>query len=190
MQSYRVASKMSVGKERADGVCNKGIKKQRYVLNFIKTTLCILLLVSGTGCESAYFSPQYAYTFYTLRTEGSTGGIYAPREVYLEYPPDIISPLLLIHTFFYLENTEDSTNPFPKGVAVYAIELSSSGVLEVEFSPEYGELSGIRRTAADFALMLTLTQLPQVNGLRIQVFGEEKNKEVLRSSQLEAYNLY
>ena len=63
-------------------------------------------------------------------------------------------------------------SPFPKGTALLSAEQKGTE-LRVDLSAAYGGLSGVELSLADYAITLTLTQLPDVARVRITVLGEE-----------------
>ena len=63
-------------------------------------------------------------------------------------------------------------SPFPKGTSLVSAERVGTE-LRVDLSAAYGGLSGVELSLADYAITLTLTQLPDVARVRITVLGEE-----------------
>ena len=63
-------------------------------------------------------------------------------------------------------------NPFPKGTALLSAEQKGTE-LRVDLSAAYSTLSGVGLSLADYAITLTLTQLPDVARVRITVAGRE-----------------
>ena len=63
-------------------------------------------------------------------------------------------------------------SPFPKGTSLVSVERVGTE-LRVDLSAAYGGLSGVELSLADYAITLTLTQLPDVARVRITVLGEE-----------------
>lgn len=63
-------------------------------------------------------------------------------------------------------------SPFPKGTALLSAEQKGTE-LRVDLSAAYSTLSGVRLSLADYAITLTLTQLPDVARVRITVAGRE-----------------
>ena len=63
-------------------------------------------------------------------------------------------------------------SPFPKGTTLLSAERKGTE-LRVDLSAVYGTLSGVGLSLADYALTLTLTQLPDVARVRITVAGRE-----------------
>ena len=68
---------------------------------------------------------------------------------------------------------EDSTLycPAPEGVVVRSAELED-GLLTLDLSAAYGELAGLELSIANACIVLTLTDLPEVEAVRITVRGE------------------
>ena len=63
-------------------------------------------------------------------------------------------------------------SPFPKGTALLSAEQKGTE-LRVDLSAAYSTLSGVGLSLADYAITLTLTQLPDVAHVRITVAGRE-----------------
>ena len=60
------------------------------------------------------------------------------------------------------------TSPIPEGTGLRAWSLSGS-VAQVNLTGEYNRLTDVERTLADYCIVLTLTQLDDVEGVRISV---------------------
>lgn len=63
-------------------------------------------------------------------------------------------------------------SPFPNGTTLLSVERKGTEV-RVDLSGVYGTLSGVALSLADYAVTLTLTQLPDVARVRITVLGQE-----------------
>ena len=63
-------------------------------------------------------------------------------------------------------------SPFPKGTALLSAEQKGTE-LRMDLSAAYSTLSGVGLSLADYAITLTLTQLPDVARVRITVAGRE-----------------
>lgn len=61
-------------------------------------------------------------------------------------------------------------SPFPKGTGLNSVEQKGTEI-HVDFSAVYGTLSGMDLTLADYAVTMTLAQLPDVARVRITVAG-------------------
>lgn len=77
-------------------------------------------------------------------------------------------------------------SPF-QGVHVLSWELDQEGTMTVDLSEEYGGLSGVDLTLADYCITLTLSQLPGVEQVRTLVDGEElpyRSKQVFNAEDV------
>lgn len=90
-----------------------------------------------------------------------------------------------------LDGPEDSDglySPFPKGVSIRRIELDEdTGTLQVDLSEQYGGLVGFDLTVADYCIVLTLSQLPNVDTVEILVDGESipyRDRQELRAGDV------
>ena len=63
-------------------------------------------------------------------------------------------------------------SPFPKGTALLSAEQKGTE-LRVDLSAAYSTLSGVGLSLADYAITLTLTQLPEIASVSIMVRGKE-----------------
>lgn len=129
-------------------------------------------------------STPYKLYYINIDLVTPTGNLLTPTTTYLPYNQTEITPSLLISALFKNEPTANTT--FPQDTTLLSSHLLDSGVLDLKFSSEYGELSGIRRTAADYALTLTLSHFPEIKALRISVQGEtqESSLPLLRTSDI------
>lgn len=66
---------------------------------------------------------------------------------------------------------DSCVNPIPKGTALNSVTLKGSRA-SVDFSAPYSSLSGVALTLADYAVTLTLTQIPEISMVRITVNGQ------------------
>lgn len=159
------------------------------------TRLALLLLIfflsTFLALEALPTLPSLDSTPYSLYCvhvdpENPNGNLLVPRTAYLPESPEEIQPQTLVLTLLALESYQNYHNTFPQGTTLLTANLLDSGVLDLKFSSEYGELLGIQRTAADYALTLTLTELSNVRALRISVFGDDPTvtPPLLRSSDL------
>lgn len=73
----------------------------------------------------------------------------------------------------YLKGTQaaDLRSPFPKDLTVKDCALDS-GVLTINFSEPWLSLSGLEKTMAQACLVYTMTQLPEVDAVRIRCYGD------------------
>ncbi len=67
---------------------------------------------------------------------------------------------------------EHHRSPIPAGTELRSCTLAG-GIVTLDFSAAYGQLSGMDMTLADYCLTLSLTELPDIYGVRITVMGAE-----------------
>ncbi len=141
---------------------------------------CVALLL-GTGCAYAAASARQgenAYQLYFREThlDSAPGGdAFRTETVYLEdaemEDPRQTAEILLTEL---LAGPQDQTlrSTIPAGTALLSVDLAGSRA-KVDLSSAYGTLSGVGLTLADYAVTLTLTQLPEITSVTITVRGRE-----------------
>lgn len=127
--------------------------------------LALALLICLTGCGVG--AEEEGYNLYFLSTEDSGSALAAAPYMGVGEP----TPRQLINAL--LAGTEDVTltSPFPTGVTLRSCQLEE-GVLYVDLSENYGGLSGMSLTMADYAITLTLCQLDGVEGVCVTAAGQ------------------
>lgn len=115
------------------------------------------------GCTSQ--KEASAWSIY-YPTSGLFDGAALGSEPYTGTEPPTVEQLMER----LLSEPEDSAlrSPFPRGVSLRS-SYEREGVLYINLSEPYGGLSGIELTLADYAITLTLCQLPGVEGVSITV---------------------
>ena len=75
-----------------------------------------------------------------------------------------------------LAGPEDDSlrSPFPAGVYLRSAQLAE-GLLKVDFSEQYGGLSDISLTLADYCVVCTVCQLEEVEAVEITASGRQMN---------------
>lgn len=142
--------------------------------------LCCLLLASGCALRqgTAEQAEEAAYTLYFVKKdlgEAPGGGALDTETVYLqdleEAEPRQVAEALVTEL---LKGPlgEDLKSAVPAGTALLSLELEGSRAV-VDLSAAYGTLSGVALTLADYAVTLTLTQLPEISRVKITVRGQE-----------------
>ena len=152
------------------------------------TVLCALLTLLS-GCTYAAVTSrqdQESYDLYFRERElsAAAGGdalrteqVYLPEEIDREDTLQTAQALLEMLLDGPLDETMRS--PFPTGTSLLSLTLEG-GRAVVDLSSAYGTLSGVSLTLADYAIALTLTQLPEISEVRVTVRGQEL---AYRSSQ-------
>ena len=130
--------------------------------------LCLLLAVLTLGgCWQRQEGTAYA-VYYRPQAAGQEAALAAesrPLPAGKE-PVEGLLELLLSDP-----QQEDLTRAIPAGVTLRRWAIHN-GLLTVDFSGSYGALSGVALTLADYSVVLTLTQLEEVEAVMITVDGE------------------
>ena len=79
---------------------------------------------------------------------------------------------LLMHSLLSGPTDPGLQSPFPQGTAISSVRLTGTE-LQIDLSSVYGTLSGIGLSLADYAITLTMTQLPDVARVRVTVLGSD-----------------
>lgn len=140
---------------------------------------CGALLLAGTGClrtEEAGHPEESGYMLYfrDADLEGSAGGdVFRTEETGLGEGLDTAEKVETLVTKL-LDGPEDELlrGTIPSGTVLLSSKVEGSRAL-VDFSAAYSTLSGVRLTMADYAVTLTLTQLPEIASVKITVQGQE-----------------
>jgi len=132
-------------------------------------TALILLAVSLlAGCAASELDGS-GYPVYFLNQAEDGGRALKAESRELEAEADLVEGLLL--ALLEGPQREDLGRIIPASVSLQGWTLNN-GLLTVDLSGSYGMLSGIDLTLADYSLVLTLTQLEEVEAVMITVEGE------------------
>ncbi len=128
----------------------------------------VLLMVTGIPMPSS----DNSYQFYYINDLEPTEGVLSSVKRYLPESQGDIAPQAVVEALLQFGKEQDVRSPFPGQVQVVKTESNLPGVVDVHFTYEYGDLVGIERSVADYALTSTLVQLESVAGVRIFIQGE------------------
>ena len=83
---------------------------------------------------------------------------------------------------------EGLVSPFPRGVSLLSWDWDEEepGVLRITLSEQYGALTDISLTLADYCIVLTLSQLEEVEGVEIRSGGHSagyRSHQTLRAGE-------
>ena len=144
-----------------------------------KLFLAALLLLSAlalVACAKKEQTPQGNYRLYLVSQAESARGADAIAEYGVEIADEGCDTQELAQKLLeaLLLPPEDPLllSPFPNGTQVQELSISGKRAY-VDFSANYGRLSGIELSLADYCVALTLTQLDGVNAVTITANGHE-----------------
>lgn len=129
--------------------------------------MALLLTLGLTGCLEQEQGTAYA-VYYLNRAEGEENALASEKHT---LPQDTQPVEGLLNLLLTEPQSEDLTKAIPDGVRVRKWSIHN-GLLTVDFSSAYASLSGIDLTLADYSVVLTLTQLEEVDTVMITADGE------------------
>lgn len=136
----------------------------------------VLLAICGCAYGAATSQQGTPYDLFFVEADLSAvpgGDALRAETVYLEEgkEPRELAEALMERL---LAGPSDTTlkNPIPAGTELLSLELKGAQAL-VDLTSAYRSLSGVELTLADYAITLTLTQLPQIAVVSITVRGQE-----------------
>lgn len=129
--------------------------------------LALLLTLGLTGCLQQEQGTAYA-VYYLNREEGAENALASEKRT---LPQDTQPVEGLLQLLLTEPQSEVLEKAIPDGVRVRKWSIHN-GLLTVDFSSAYASLSGIDLTLADYSVVLTLTQLEEVDTVMITVDGE------------------
>lgn len=155
---------------RASGLCALRAAGTRTV-----SLLCaLLLLLTACGEEGEPRAESYDLYFRDAETDlAAGGGAYETERVYLAPSGDALSQAkALMAELLRGPHDENLKSPIPSGTSLLGMELKGRRAV-VDLSAAYSSLSGVALTLADYAITLTLTQIPEIVSVQITVRGRE-----------------
>ena len=136
--------------------------------------LCAAAVLAAVGCARQTPQETEGYDLYFLSTEMGGGALQAEQAYLPELegaaPRDIAEGLMKELLRGPLEDSLKSV--IPAGTNLLSLEVEDGRAL-VDLSASYGTLSGVALTLADYAITLTLTQVPEIGSVKITVRGQE-----------------
>jgi len=141
--------------------------------------LSIMLLTAGCSGEAEEIPAEKAdHVLYFMErelTSAAGGGALRAEPVQLnneeiEDTTQVIE--WLVETLLRGPTDETLISPFPVGTTLRGVSVEGTRAV-IDLSYQYSTLSGVELTLADQALVLTLTQLPNILSVKITVQGDE-----------------
>ena len=162
---------------------------------YLALLLCAVLLLA-LGCMSGYSEKNeqegIAYNLYfqadDLQNVSGDGALQAEQVVLPEDVADHPEEAAEVLLGMLLDGprNENLKSSVPLGTELLSAKMNGSQ-LTVDFSAAYGTLSGIALTMADYAVALTMVQIPAVLSVRITVHGRElayRDKQVFSAKDV------
>ncbi len=147
--------------------------------------LIALIMALLAGC-----SQQVEETPYQLYFLAGTDVVYGEAIVGEDYyvaEGDYLTVANLLSILFAGPTDSSLENPFPSGTQLIWATWRSDGVLRVNLTEEYGGLTGIALTQADYCIVKTLCQIEGVTAVEILSASQEnqfRNHSVLTLDDL------
>lgn len=133
-----------------------------------KKLVAFMMLRFLTGCATQEVESDYHLYFCSSAEQAHGSAIVAENYAGTEVPT--VEQLMDALLQGPVENTLRS--PFPKGLTMRSWNLDE-GLLTIQFSEHYGGLTDIDLTLADCCVVLTMTQLEEVEFVQIQSVGQD-----------------
>lgn len=128
----------------------------------------LLLLLLLTGCAGGG-SEGNTYPVYFQTRESDVEAALVAEDRTLSPEEDAVEGLL--NSLLEGPQGETLRRTIPEGVTLRGWTLEN-GLLTVDFSGRYGSLSGVALTLADYSVVLTLSQLEEVETVMITAEGD------------------
>ena len=157
--------------------------------------LCALLLCALGGCALGGSDGEMTRLYYATADDVSYGSAVGYETVETSSYQDVPGLLRL-----WLAGPVDTQlgSTVPSGTAVRGYDITN-GHLHIDFTEEYGQLSGVRLAVANYCVVLTVCQLENVDRVSITVAGRGlpgytgvifQPKDALLSGSVENPTLY
>lgn len=147
-----------------------------------KLLLLSLMMLLITGCAWYGATDEVSeepYLLYFLESDlqsAAGGGALRPESVQISEEMEGRDTVELAELLMrdLLDGPQDPAlkNTIPAGTTLLSLEMDGACAV-VDLSLSYGILSGVALTLADQAIVLTLTQLPDILSVKITVYGRE-----------------
>jgi len=135
---------------------------------------CLLAGCSPSTAEKKPDGTPYDLYFLSQDLEAVAGeGALQAETVYLKEATSVRQTgEQLVEELLKGPQSEELRSPIPLGTVLESLKIRGSQAI-VDLSSAYGSLSDVRLTLADYAITMTLTQIPEIMSVRITVRGKE-----------------
>ena len=145
----------------------------RYGLLLGAVLLALLCAACGPAEGEAEENGYLLYFREKDLTASSGGDVFQTEAVEIEEGLDTQTAVEnLVKHLLEGPRSELLRGTLPAGTTLLSARVEGSRAV-VDFSAAYSTLSGVRLTMADYAVTLTLTQLPEITSVKITVQGQE-----------------
>ena len=145
----------------------------RYGLLLGAVLLALLCAACGPAEGEAAENGYLLYFREKDLTASSGGDVFQTEAVEMEEGLDTQTAVeTLVKCLLEGPRSELLRGTLPAGTTLLSARVEGSRAV-VDFSAAYSTLSGVRLTMADYAVTLTLTQLPEITSVKITVQGQE-----------------
>ena len=151
----------------------------RKLLSFL---MAGVLFLTAVGCAAVMKTQgkETAYDLYFMEADlEAAAGKSALHAEQILLPEDDVEKLgtqkmaeYLVQKLLEGPKNQGLRNTIPEGTRLLSLKMMGTRAV-VDLSAEYERLSGVLLTMADYALTLTLTQLPQIMSVKVSVQGRD-----------------
>lgn len=147
------------------------MKKMRILL------LAVLLLTVCVSCQRNRDEQEAEYKLYFAVSSDVSHGAALETEPYQGTQEGEPTPGDLLRALLDGPQTEGLVSAFPRGVALmeWTWDEEENGNVQVKLSEQYGGLTDISLTLADYSIVLTLAQIEGVESVEITSVGHTAN---------------
>jgi len=140
--------------------------------------LAFMMLSASAACGTRTMGEGEGYRLYYLSVDSDRHGPALEGELWQpEEEGTVPTAEELLRALLEGPAGEELRSPFPAGVSLIRVErdIDEPEKVRVRLSEAYSGLSDISLTLADYAIVLTLTQLDSVESVEIQANGYSAN---------------
>lgn len=140
--------------------------------------LALVMLILGSSCgRHTSGETEGDYILYFTATGGADHGAALAPQPWGPDGEERVDPGVLLQALMDGPTAEGLTSPFPKGLNVrwWEWDVEQPGNVRVGLSEQYSGVTDISLTLADYCIVLTLSQLPEVESVEIVSEGHAAN---------------
>lgn len=142
----------------------------------VMMTLLFLLVVGSTAYNRANSDEEYTRIYFVSmdkKNHGSALGWEPYRGPASPLEGKIPGPRALIYALLAGPKDDDLQSPFPEGLTLesWQWDKKKKGNIQVRMSEQYSSLADISLTLADYCIVMTLAQIPEVETVEITSGG-------------------